>query len=88
MKSLREQLRDIEDYSYRMSVQMVGHVVDNYQRVTGRLIKRNDEVDKRLNEIIEKLTLHEEFNNMTYVGKQYSKADLVDELRAILELKK
>ena len=42
-------------------------------------------IDEELCTIIERLNLHPEFNHMTYVGKKYSKADLVDDLKQILD---
>lgn len=41
----------------------------------------------KIQNIIVKLTLHEEHNGLIYVGKNYSKADLVKELRALQENK-
>ncbi len=43
----------------------------------------DDMVDK-ISMIIEKLSLNEEFNHMTFVGKMYSKADLIRELKDII----
>jgi len=41
--------------------------------------------ENALQKIIDKLCLHEEHNHLIYVGKNYSKADLVRELRELLE---
>lgn len=50
-KSMREQLRDIEDYSYKMSVQMVGFVRDNYMSVIERKDKEIEALKQRIEEL-------------------------------------
>ena len=54
--------------------------------VDGNVDEANSILKGDIENIIKRLTLHEEFNHMTYVGKMYSKADLVKDLRKLLEV--
>lgn len=80
MKTLDSILADAKNHSRKLSTDMVSHVVDNYQRVINRKKKSNGD---QLKKIIEKLSLNEQFTNMIYVGKKYSKADLLKDLRKL-----
>jgi len=48
MKRLREQLRDIEDYSYKSSVHMVDLVRQNYEKV---LMRKQKEFEQKLRSV-------------------------------------
>lgn len=51
MKSLREQLKDIEGYTYQSATNMVGSVRDNYMRVIARKDKEIEALKQRVKEL-------------------------------------
>lgn len=75
------QERDAERRAYQSAATMVSHVAANYQSVIDRRDRQKTDAIQLIDDIITRMD--GKFNHMVYVGKNYTKSDVIDQLHKI-----